>query len=344
MRKKIKVKFVDFGDNTFREELIMRILNEKYEVIISEKPDYLFFSVFSDLNLKYKDCIRIFITTENLAPDYNLCDYSIDYEWMDYGDRHLRFPIYGFEGYSKSYELCLSKHLNVDKKILLNKSEFCSFVYSNKDADQFRTVLYNSINDYRHVNSGGKYMNNINKPEGVIDKLAFQKKHKFCIACENSSHPGYTTEKIVEAFAAKSIPIYWGDPQIKKIFNEKAFICVSDFAEIEDCVEFIKDIDLDDQRYLSMLNEPAVINEQYNLNIMIDNMKNFLFNIMDTDKELAFRRNRVFWGDIYFSKHQRWKKVFDIVTFNVEIKFIKNLRLNILKLLKLLKTRMNKGI
>ena len=46
----------------------------------------------------------------------------------------------------------------------------------------------------------------------VASKLDFDRSHKFSIVCENTAHSGYTTEKLVEAFAAGCIPIYWGDP------------------------------------------------------------------------------------------------------------------------------------
>ena len=42
-------------------------------------------------------------------------------------------------------------------------------------------------------------------------KLKIISNHKFNIAFENSSYPGYVTEKITDAFIANTIPIYWGD-------------------------------------------------------------------------------------------------------------------------------------
>ena len=36
--------------------------------------------------------------------------------------------------------------------------------------------------------------------------------------------PGYVTEKIVNAFLAGSIPIYWGSRAVLEIFNPESFI------------------------------------------------------------------------------------------------------------------------
>jgi hypothetical protein len=34
--------------------------------------------------------------------------------------------------------------------------------------------------------------------------------YNFVIAFENTDHPGYITEKIVDAFKAGTVPLYWG--------------------------------------------------------------------------------------------------------------------------------------
>ncbi len=63
--------------------------------------------------------------------------------------------------------------------------------------------------NYSRVNSGGKTFNNIGGP--INDKIKIFSNHNFNIAFENSSYPGYVTEKITDAFIANTIPIYWGD-------------------------------------------------------------------------------------------------------------------------------------
>ena len=101
----------------------------------------------------------------------------------------------------------------------------------------------------------------------------FQKRHKFVIAFENTSTPGYTTEKIVHAFPAGAIPIYWGNPEIAKEFNEESFInChkygLTDKGELEaiaKIVEEVKRLDNDDAEYLKMLGTPAFTRQKMTL-------------------------------------------------------------------------------
>lgn len=50
-------------------------------------------------------------------------------------------------------------------------------------------------------------MNNIGY--NVDDKIEFQRKHYFSMAYENEASPGYQTEKIIDAFISRSIPLLW---------------------------------------------------------------------------------------------------------------------------------------
>jgi hypothetical protein len=43
----------------------------------------------------------------------------------------------------------------------------------------------------------------------------------FGVAIENVSHRGWFTEKILDCFLLKTIPIYWGCSNIEDYFNPK---------------------------------------------------------------------------------------------------------------------------
>lgn len=297
MKKTIKIKFSGFWPE-FQENnnFIYNTLKKKYDVILSDSPEYLFSSCFSDEYLKY-DCVRIFYTGENLCPDFNLFDYAIGYEYIDFGDRYLRFPNYAMsEVYGKDVDLMLKKHLN-NENILKDKPEFCSFVVSKGEGyvAKEREAFFYLLSKYKKVESGGRFLNNIGCPEGIQDKLLFQMKHKFSIAFENSSHEGYSTEKIVQSFAAKTIPIYWGDPQIGRIFNENAFVNCNAFNSFNEIVKKIKEIDSDNELFMKMMSAPALNDMSYVKKCQSD-LQLFLENIIDTDIENGYRRDTVGYG------------------------------------------------
>lgn len=202
--KKIKIWFSGMSGNFNPDNnFIINILKKYYEVELSEKPDYLFYSVNSMDYLKY-NCIRIFYTAENLTPDFNICDYAIGFHYLDFDDRYIRFPlylvddftVYSNDNYANDLFRTVHKHERA-ARAMKEKTDFCSFVYSNAKAAGCRQLIFEELSKYKPVHSGGKYLNNLSGP--VDNKLEFQLTHKFVIAFENTSAPGYTTEKIIGA-------------------------------------------------------------------------------------------------------------------------------------------------
>ena len=242
--------------------------------------------------------MKIFFTGENICPDFNLYDYAVGFEYLDFGDRYLRWPLYYAYG-QELWDAFMSKHLNPQEK-LAKKTEFCSFVYSNKMGDFIREKFFQELSKYKKVNSGGRYMNNIGVSEGVQNKIEFESRHKFSIAFENSSHPGYTTEKLIQAFAANTVPIYWGDPRVVEVFNPESFIFVNDFESLDAVVNRVKEIDENDELYLKYLGTPALLDpEKFDRKVQIKQLGNFFRHIFSQEKEKAFRRNREYWGKFY---------------------------------------------
>lgn len=276
--KSIKIKFCDFyKDFNSNDNDITNILKEKYDVVISDDPDYVFYSTFGFEHLKY-DCVRVFFTGECVVPNFNICDYAIGFDYLLFGDRYVRIPLYKLFQYRRELKRALHDR---DKS---EKTSFCSFVCSNDNGMKERKYMLDLLNQYKAVSSGGRYMNNVGGP--VKDKHVFQSRHKFSIAFENCVQVGYTTEKIVESFAAGTIPIYYGNPEIGKEFNTKAFINCHDYSSLEDVVKRIIEIDNNDELYYQILKEPISINNLEEL----DGLREFLYNIFDQDYSNCRRR------------------------------------------------------
>lgn len=279
--KQININFVDFfGDFNKIDNDFINVLREHYDVVISDEPDYIFYSGFGYDHLKY-DCIRIYFTGECITPDFNDCDYAIGFDRLQFGDRYARIPLYNIFQYKAGYE-SLRDRMPFTKEDIQGR-EFCTFVVSNCFAKEARSIFFEKLNKYKIVASGGRYKNNIGG--AVADKKAFLSKYKFNIAFENCSHDGYVTEKIMEAFAAGVVPIYYGDPRISEDFNPAAFINALDYEDYETMIERIKKIDADEDLYLSMLNAPII-----QPNADVADLEKFLCNIFDQSLETAIRR------------------------------------------------------
>lgn len=280
-KKNIKIKFVDFWNEfNYEEFYLYKILKEKYNVIISNNPDYIIYSVFGIENYKYK-CIKIFYTGENMRPDFNFCDYAIGFDYMNFEDRYIRFPDYlMMNEHRKSLEKIINNKRNINKKY-----KFCNMLVSHNITNE-RLEFFKKLNQYKQVDSGGKILNNIDTK--IIDKIEFQNQYKFSIAFENSKSSGYCTEKIVDAFAAGSIPIYYGDINVNKVFNEKAFINIKNSNDFNKAIELIKKIDKDDMLYNQYISEKPINNSKY-LNEEQEKLKKFVYNIFDQDLITAKR-------------------------------------------------------
>lgn len=285
MKKKLKIKFVDFN-NPYDDCYIYQYLNKKYDLEICDDPDYIICSNLGYNYLKY-DCIRIFYTGENICPNFNFFDYAIGFENLNFSDRYIRIPIYFiFDKYKTILKIAEEKHLN--KNNFKKREKFCNMVCSN-GLNKYRISFFKKLSNYKKVDSGGKILNNVGGP--VENKLEFQKKYKFSIAFENSSHDGYVTEKIIDAYASGGIPIYWGkDRNLKKIFNEKSFIYREDFNSDEELIEYVKKVDNDDDLYFKYIKEPMLVDDKYVANEFIK-LDNFLDNIFNQPIKDAYRRN-----------------------------------------------------
>jgi alpha(1,3/1,4) fucosyltransferase len=124
----------------------------------------------------------------------------------------------------------------------------------------------------------------------MYTKLEFQSHCKFTIAFENSSSPGYTTEKLLHAYITGTVPIYWGNPEVTRDFNPASFINCHDFNNFEEVVERVKEVDQNDKLYDEILQEPAFRENAIPPQLQKEKLVAFLKNIFEKSKEEAIQR------------------------------------------------------
>jgi hypothetical protein len=240
VRKKVRLRFVDFWDDqNTNESVFYKLLNLRFEIEISDDPDYIVYSVFGYEHLKY-NCVRIFFTGEQVSPDFDVSDYAIGFDYLNFGDRYIRFPIFAL-AYSSQKLKEIENQNNSRSFDLFLKRDFCSFIYSNSRATSPRDQFFRLLHSRKYIKSAGRHLNNVGY--FIKDKVEFESKFKFSIAFENASYPGYTTEKILDSFAAGTIPIYYGDSLIYNDFNKGSFINLHDFDSFEDAINYILELD-----------------------------------------------------------------------------------------------------
>lgn len=253
MKQPLRIFFTDFWiPFDVHDNVWLDILGREYDVRITpENPDFLFHSCFGRRHLGF-DCVKICILGENLTPDFNLSDYACGFDHLHFEDRYMRVPLYRFHIPDDAYR---SHDRDFYAREAASKTKFCSFLYSNaRSASPHRERFLDALSAYRPVDSGGMVRNTIGY--AVDDKLAWQRRFKFTIAFENSCKNGYTTEKICDALAAHTIPIYWGNPRVAEEFNPGRIINCHEYASLDEVVARVKELDADPARYTEMLSRP----------------------------------------------------------------------------------------
>jgi hypothetical protein len=79
---------------------------------------------------------------------------------------------------------------------------------------------------------------------------------QYGVVIENTSHRGYFTEKIMEMFLFKTIPVYWGCSNIGDFFNKEGIIT---FDNVDDLIYKLNNLD---ENYYDSIKE--IIEENYN--------------------------------------------------------------------------------
>ncbi len=119
-----------------------------------------------------------------------------------------------------------------------NKSKLVSIFASDKAftvGHRLRHQIVDRFKNTHNLDCFGKYPDNVikNKEDGLNE-------YYFSITIENAILPGYWTEKLLDAFATKSLPIYYGDKNsVSKFFDPEGIIFFESINELNDILSNI---------------------------------------------------------------------------------------------------------
>ena len=301
MIQKLKINFVDFWPGFVADDnYFYNLLATSYIVELSDTPDFIFYSCYGNEYLKYT-CLKIFYTPENERPDFTACDFAFSFDYIN-DKRHFRLPLYVlYIDRANCLESLLDQKTKEEAiEIWRKKKKFCCMVVSNPNSKK-RIEFFNFLTLRCRIDSGGRYMNNIDGP--VDNKLDFIKDYKFVISFENSSHIGYTTEKLIEPFMVNSIPIYWGNKKVGSEINCQSFININNFSNFNQVYKKMLEIDNDDNlavEYLmcSKFNNTALLSFLDKKNVL-----KFLSNIIENNGKIK-PVSMSFYSYIHFVKRK----------------------------------------
>lgn len=256
--------FTDFWDSWYfgKDEIWNQELLDRYNLELNEfAPDILVYSVFGGKHQSYSPKASILFSGENLerpqihpyfrekAQNLGENEYAIIENAYDHPN--IFWLSNGVEKFGFDY---LEDKLSVENrtKYLTNKSKFGYFMVRNGEC-QYRGDYFDYLNKVKGVDSLGSYKNNtgFTLTGDHEEMISYLSQYKFALCFENSSSPGYCTEKIIQAYLAGCIPVYWGDPNVFDYFDSGSMVYVNDF---EEATKQIMEIDSNPELYNQMVN------------------------------------------------------------------------------------------
>lgn len=246
-KETLRIGFADFWprfDET--NNWFLDVLRPRFDVQVVADPEVLIYSCYGKSHLRYR-CTRVFVSWENRPWGFSSCDWAFTSDYNQ-DKRHHRLPLWVMLLDQPFVQSPLAP-----REVLAEKTGFAAVVVSNRSG-RTRERVHDLLDGYQTLSSGGRHRNNVGGP--VADKLEFIRQFKFSLAFENSSHPGYTTEKLLQSLQAMTVPLYWGDPEVGRDFNTRRFVNYHDFESDSAFLRRVVELDTDDDAYCEVLAEP----------------------------------------------------------------------------------------
>ena len=238
-------------------------------------PDLVIFGPFGEEWKKLPEAWpKVYFTGENtppiLSPSVKL---TIGYN-VEVSDTYLRMPLWQFEidwfgadttRIRNPIPLPIDTCMKSIYSTTHERTKFCAFVVTNP-RNPIRNQAFHDLSTYKPVDSAGRLFNTMGSSifaglgggGGELLKHEFLKNYRFCLAYENDSTPGYTTEKLLHAKAAGCVPIYWGDPLVGRDFNEAGFLNASGCKTAQDLKQLVAEVDSNPERFAEIASVPAL--------------------------------------------------------------------------------------
>ena len=301
MKKKIKITRGNFCNNCsyYLVNYLVNLLKKNYDVEISnDNPDIVFFSnqfvstsnldEYTGENAKteydFPNAKKVFISGEAVANyDYYTTKSDQHFTIGKPGDlnneRHLNISYFSIVSAWQLWDECkmfdspfgwLTQKKNLGE-ILKNKKYFAAIV--QQSTNDYRRGLFDNLCTIEKVRSCGGFETNIpdcslanrgrTEAEAYGNKVKFLSEHFFSLQVQSTTLDWFTQEKIIQAYAANTIPIFWGNPQILDDgFNPESFINCHNYSSIDEVTEKVREIYSDKNKVYKMLLEPVFVDNK----------------------------------------------------------------------------------
>lgn len=202
-----------------------------YNILIIHEPNELF--GIHDWAIKNHSVFSAILTwSENIL---NSCPNAI---WFDHGVRSED------DKWVDSFKDVSNKKFEVSflsgAKVLTEGHRFRQDIYKLGEQIDIPKKWFYVLDDFNwdDYNKGGigRSISDKSATFNNIPKRVCYNESMFHVAVENTKHNNWYTEKIGDALASKTVPIYWGCPNIGEHFDERGIITFNTKEELVDII------------------------------------------------------------------------------------------------------------
>jgi hypothetical protein len=206
---------------------------------------------------------------ENQRPDYRKCRFSISSDFDSYGGRNFRVPLWymqlqwpglkrdqpapGSQAWSSFEPLVSLDSLLEARPIPIHRPGFCCFVAANREPHRMFAV--EQLSTIRQVDLFGP----ITGMPFQGSKYQILSQYRFNLCFENSTFPGYYTEKLLQSWVGGCVPLYYSDKWFVLDFNPHAAINRCDFKSLDEFVEHVASVDASPSKLNELLSQPLLL-------------------------------------------------------------------------------------
>lgn len=202
---------------------------------------------------------KVWVTFENRRIPSEGVDLTISFDTDPNGGKNLYFPLLysyiDFLGSNASYVRHkitfdeLQSHRFEIGRDLKERKFACTFI---NNPDPVRIRFIKELSKYGEIDVFGRYANNY-----VQNKIKISNNYKFIICFENDLYPGYVTEKPLEGWLSRAVPIYWGS-DAQGILNSAALIDCSGYHSLSDAAELVASLESKTELLEEIIKQPLL--------------------------------------------------------------------------------------
>lgn len=128
---------------------------------------------------------------------------------------------------------------------LYEKTKFCSIIASSKDVTEGHKLRHKVIRELAEFSGIDVYGRGYTPVDAKLEALA---DYRYTIVIENCKQDDYFSEKLIDALATGTVPLYWGTSKVGNYFDISSILRFRNVVDLRDTLETERDVEFTQYR------------------------------------------------------------------------------------------------